>query len=157
MPSNQTTNYQLSQWDKSDQVLMEDFNADNAKLDAALKAEANARATAVNAINATLSGMVRLKAGSYTGDGAETRTISVGFTPKAVFVVLVEGYTYSFGGGTSISAPYGGLAVTECPAGYSTCPSVKIVSGGFQVTYQNELPPSRSNLKNEKYNYIALG
>ena len=38
MPSNQTANYALNQWVKSDQVRMEDFNADNAKLDAALKA-----------------------------------------------------------------------------------------------------------------------
>ena len=158
MPSNHTTNYQLSQWAKSDQVLMEDFNADNAKLDTALKAEANTRAAAVNAINATLSGMVRLKAGSYTGDGAATRTISVGFTPKAVFVILVSGYTYAFGDGNFLSAAYGGLAVTDCPAGgASDYPVVKIVPGGFQVSYRNDRPTSRSNQQNEKYNYIALG
>lgn len=33
---NHTANYQLSQWVKSDQVKMDDFNADNAKIDAAL-------------------------------------------------------------------------------------------------------------------------
>ena len=33
----ETSNYKLSQWDKPDQILMEDFNADNAKIDAALK------------------------------------------------------------------------------------------------------------------------
>lgn len=33
---NYTENYQLNQWEKSDRVLMEDFNADNAKLDTAL-------------------------------------------------------------------------------------------------------------------------
>ena len=38
MPSNHTPNYQLSQWEKSDKVLMEDFNADNAKIDAAIQA-----------------------------------------------------------------------------------------------------------------------
>ena len=31
-----TTNYQLNQWEKSDRIMMEDFNADNAKIDAAL-------------------------------------------------------------------------------------------------------------------------
>ena len=36
MPSNQTPNYQLSQWERSDKVRMEDFNADNAKIDEAL-------------------------------------------------------------------------------------------------------------------------
>ena len=39
---NKTPNYQLNQWAKSDRVLMDDFNADNAKLDAALKANADA-------------------------------------------------------------------------------------------------------------------
>ena len=33
-----TTNYQLNQWVKSDRIQMEDFNSDNAKIDAALKA-----------------------------------------------------------------------------------------------------------------------
>jgi hypothetical protein len=32
MPTNHTENYQLSQWERSDRILMEDFNADNAKL-----------------------------------------------------------------------------------------------------------------------------
>ena len=37
-----TTNYQLNQWAKSDRVMMDDFNADNQKIDAALKANADA-------------------------------------------------------------------------------------------------------------------
>ena len=38
---NQTTNYQLSQWEPTDRILMSDFNADNAKIDAALKTQAD--------------------------------------------------------------------------------------------------------------------
>ena len=37
MATNQTTNCQLNQWEPADQVLRTDFNADNAKVDAALK------------------------------------------------------------------------------------------------------------------------
>lgn len=37
MPSSYTTNYKLNQWVRSDRVLMEDFNADNAKIDAAFR------------------------------------------------------------------------------------------------------------------------
>ena len=44
-----TGNYQLNLWEKSDRIQMEDFNADNAKLDAALGAEASAREQAVAA------------------------------------------------------------------------------------------------------------
>ena len=40
MPTNHTPNYQLSQWERDDRILMEDFNADNAKIDAALAAQA---------------------------------------------------------------------------------------------------------------------
>ena len=36
MAANQTTNYQLNQWEATDQILRTDFNADNAKVDAAL-------------------------------------------------------------------------------------------------------------------------
>ena len=41
---NQTANYQLSQWEMEDRLLMQDFNGDNAKVDAALKAQADALA-----------------------------------------------------------------------------------------------------------------
>ena len=37
MATNQTTNYQLNQWEPTDAVQRVDFNADNAKVDAALK------------------------------------------------------------------------------------------------------------------------
>ena len=37
-----TTNYQLSQWETTDRILMSDFNSDNSKIDAALKANADA-------------------------------------------------------------------------------------------------------------------
>ena len=38
MPSSYTPNYQLNQWAAGDQVLREDFNADNEKVDAAIQA-----------------------------------------------------------------------------------------------------------------------
>ena len=44
-----TTNYQLNQWAKSDRVMMDDFNADNATLDTALKANADAIAAETTA------------------------------------------------------------------------------------------------------------
>ena len=40
----QTSNYQLSQWDAEDRILREDFNGDNSKLDEALKSQAEALA-----------------------------------------------------------------------------------------------------------------
>ena len=65
---NKTTNYQLNQWVKSDRVLMEDFNADNAKIDAAIKAvdtKVNTKAdkSALTSLQSTVSA-VSARAGS---------------------------------------------------------------------------------------------
>ena len=49
MPSNYTENYKLNQWEKTDQVLMEEFNADNLAIDEAIKAQADALAVEVSA------------------------------------------------------------------------------------------------------------
>ena len=51
---NRTQNYDLNQWEKSDKVLMDDFNADNAKIDGALAAKADASALAT--LSRTVSG-----------------------------------------------------------------------------------------------------
>ena len=44
----QTTNYQLNQWDPEDRILRTDFNTDNEKIDAALKDQANALSAETN-------------------------------------------------------------------------------------------------------------
>ena len=44
MSTNHTANYDLCQWEATDQVLRTDFNQDNAKIDAALAAKAEAAA-----------------------------------------------------------------------------------------------------------------
>jgi hypothetical protein len=54
-----TQNYQLNQWDASDRILREDFNADNAKIDAAL-AEAKNR-----------GGYIKLKEFTTIADAAQ--------------------------------------------------------------------------------------
>ena len=39
---NKTANFQLTQWEKTDRILMEEFNSDNEKIDTALKSNADA-------------------------------------------------------------------------------------------------------------------
>lgn len=127
MPSKQTANYKLSQWSKDDRVLMDDFNADNAKIDAAIKAvdsrvdglaSSKANQSSLYTISQTLSKKAEIVVGSYKGDGAETRTISMGFTPKAVFLFTTDGYTnYS-------STYYGGLAITGSPVTRGNTPFI---------------------------------
>ena len=99
-----TTNYSLPTWEQDDQIKMDDFNALTAKLDAALKsnadaltAEASAReaadsakadATAVAALTAALGAggyNCRVALGSYVGTGTGSvsapLSIACGFRP----------------------------------------------------------------------------
>ena len=71
MASNYTDNYQLCQWEATDQVQRTEFNADNAKIDAAL-----AKTCQPYII-------------SYTGDGNPTRTME--FPGKPLFVLAIGG------------------------------------------------------------------
>ncbi len=115
MPNSQTPNFGLSQWVKQDKVLMEDFNADNAKIDAALKAGSDARA----AMAATLStrGNCRIVWGTYTGNNLagpdHPCTLTFDGRPIAVFLLpaaTTGGYPMSMfllcGAGAAYSCPH---------------------------------------------------
>ena len=172
MATNHTTNYELNQWISTDQVLRTDFNADNAKLDAALagKAEAEtvsalqtavaskAAQTALDLLEtrvAELEALPRLVTGTYTGDGTASRTISLGFTPKALLVFTSEGYPAD----PYVNYYLGGMAFPGTPveifnrAG-SEISVLEIIDGGFQVYYDSDRE-LRSNQKDTKYYYMA--
>ena len=100
---------------------------------------------------AALSG--KIVTGTYTGNGAASRTISLGFTPKAVFVADPYSNSYS-----SVPADRGGFAVTGSPA-YSryNVESVKITTNGFVVRFSNTSGESvLTNMKDIIYNYLAI-
>ena len=177
MATNYTTNYQLNQWEPTDAVQRVDFNTDNAKLDAALAAKAEAAAlnsltqtvsqkasqSAVNTLNTTVqqiqANLTKLTFGTYTGNGAQTRTISLGFTPKAVLVLSAFGGVYSQ---EHAGDHWGGLALTNNPV--QVCNGgneivVKIVTNGFQVSCYNADNGSdrlASNNSSVLYHYIAF-
>lgn len=87
--------------------------------------------------------------GTYKGDGTATRKISLGVTPKWV-LVFGSGYL------TFSSAIFGGLALPDSPAqgGYSSGPSLKIVSGGFEVYYISSKEQQTNNPTYSRYNYL---
>ena len=112
MASNQTANYRLSQWEAEDAVRRVDFNADNAKIDAALKAvdqrvdgltqavagkasqsalssEASTRSAAVAALNAAVArrGNCQIETSAYTGNGEQFRTLSFPAVPKLIILI----------------------------------------------------------------------
>ena len=68
-----TTNFNLSQWAKSDRIQMADFNADNAKIDAALAALSTRRC--------------QLYTTTYVGTGSGPRSFTFPHKPRIVFVM----------------------------------------------------------------------
>ena len=157
-----TRNYQLNQWAAGDKVQRVDFNADNAKLDGAIAA-VSARAGALETgkadkadLDAARATIPKLAAGSYAGDGAASRTIRLGFAPKAVLVVCADGTTKASGD------VFGGLAVTGGPVteeyNSQTVTALELVSNGFRVGKQNiSYRRSATNDSGKTYHYIAFG
>ena len=101
---NKTPNYQLNQWEKNDRIQMEDFNADNAKIEAALEAQAAAIAN---------GGNCKVVTGTYKGTGkygsGNKNTLSFDGSPFLVIVAGSRGFTALRGAtGTSCFGSGGG-------------------------------------------------
>lgn len=175
MASNHTEHFSLNQWLPDDQVKRTDFNEDNAKLDAALNdlsgglaekadqaaldalaAEVAKKATtaALETVSKKLAAMPCLVTGTYTGDGTDSRLISLGFQPKALLVMREEGYSAR----PYTDDYYGGLALPGKPVclqtSYGTNYILTIESKGFRV-YYNRDRYILSNQKDTNYYYLA--
>jgi len=152
-----TTNYALPTWEKSDFIQMSDFNDLTHKLDAALKAGADAQAALqemVNAVKSTAEGAYSSKnkpytAGSYTGNGS-TQTITLGFKPS--FLIVSRGIDagdhaadYAFFAGTPaqiddwmakvVSITNTGFTVKMAAYNTSTCPQLWLNTSGKTYSY----------------------
>ena len=100
---NQTQNYQLSQWESTDRILMSDFNGDNTKIDAALKAlddELNTK------------GNCQIWTTSYVGNGNYGSTqSSLTFDKKPLLVYVIGSSTFGlFTAETSVIGTENGVS-----------------------------------------------
>lgn len=120
-------------------------------------AEASTRASGdsnlqsqINTHTSQISSLTNAKSevvfGSYTGDGQETRTIALGFYPRAVFLILSSG---------SLSN-CGGLAMRDLPC---TTGGLSLVTTGFTVV-NKDMPSGyndlRYNVSGNVYYYIVF-
>ncbi len=110
MSTNHTPNYQLSQWEPSDQFVRTDFNEDNAKIDSALKANADAVSMAAQANlwvkvgEASLSSASRALSVSVP-NASQFRELRVYASPKTASEGLAK---ISLNGSTAAQYNYGG-------------------------------------------------
>ena len=97
---NKTANFQLTQWEKTDRIMMEDFNRDNAAIDTALKGNADKAA----ALQTALAGAGNCEIGmiSYTGTGksgdSNPTTVTFPKMPAGFFLCGAETYLVIRGG-----------------------------------------------------------
>ena len=130
---NETINYQLNQWEATDDFLRTDFNEDNAKIDAALSEK---------------SGLVF---GTYTGDGAADRSFDLGFAPKAVYVCTQSGMAGIISGNEQC---YGGLALPGYPLKLGSNVAMALSDTGFIISVtSNYIGINRTNMN---YYYFAV-
>ena len=161
-----TPNYGLHQWVPEDQFLRTDFNEDFKKIDTALgeKADQSSMSSSISSIQSSMNSQLssikaRLTAlekrpevviGTYTGDGAETRFINLGFTPKAVLLEESSGMRVSSDGTRN-----GGLALQDSSVGaLGGRIALQVVTGGFQVSYIAGYVATNRN--NNIYRYLAF-
>ena len=89
---NKTANFQLTQWEKTDRIMMEDFNRDNEKIDTALKSSADKVAALQTALASC--GNCRITISNYKGTGTlgEAHPTSLTFAepPLLVFILGPE-------------------------------------------------------------------
>ena len=131
MSTNKTQNYQLHSWVPEDKFLRAEINENFTKLD----------------------GSARVVMGSYTGDGVDSRQITLGFQPRAVLVFNANGQT------SSSYNIYGGLALPDGPVMYNEVAfALEVTAQGFTVRYA-KISSSYyldSNHQGTVYRYFAI-
>lgn len=148
--TNKTENLQLNQWVRTDPVLMDDMNADNAKIDEAVKALQDA--------------MPRMAWGSYVGTGncgpGAPTVLSFDFPPRLVFV---RGSSIYSGGMNYACVFIYPAASALCEGEGATNAIQKIFWNGntllWYCTYASDTDNQKYqlNYKGETYHYFALG
>lgn len=75
-----------------------------------------------------------IRSGLYTGDGEETRTINLGYTPDVVILFSRSGFA---GAKNDVSGYdcYGGMAFKNQPLGVADAIGLEIVNNGFKIAY----------------------
>lgn len=164
MPTNHTTNYNLSQWEPADQVRRVDFNADNAKIDAAIQAvnvkvDGKADVSALEALtqkvtaqettlaehtaSMTKLGNCILDIRSYRGGGSGEQSFTFAHQPIVVFVV---------GDSSCMMMAYGNSKAAVLSGGTSSA-EASLFWVGNTLTWQDT---GGCNTRNMTYRVVAL-
>ena len=142
----QTPNYALSQWDEQDRILREDFNANNAKLEQALAAQADTLAPIAAKIGKL--GNCQLYTASYFGTGEDNHLLTHTFPAKPIIVII-----------RTTSGNYTLTFIRGCAGTYTTGadkhPST-VFWNGNSISWTATSIHGNANAYNETYHIVAL-
>lgn len=152
-----TENFQLNQWESTDRILMDDFNNDNDKIDAALgklsaASESQAVTLAQHAAAIPKLGNCRIYTTGYSGSGVAGANYPRSLTfPAQPVVLLIFG-----GGGWFLSLPESGVGLAF-PGGSGPYTNTCSYSNGTFTWYSSMTSAStQMNVGGTYYRVVAL-
>ena len=150
---NKTANFQLTQWEKTDRILMEEFNSDNEKIDTALKSNADGVAALQTALASC--GNCKIVYGTYTGNGkyGKDNPNQLTFDGDPLFVIIK--------GSTGSSPTFGIQAMRGWNTAYTNATDSSTVCrltwGEHSLSwYNSQSSTDQFNASGSVYPYIAL-
>ena len=146
---NKTANFQLTQWEKTDRIQMEDFNSDNAKIDAALKSSADGVAALQTALASCGNCKVVAKTYVGTGQNGQGHPNTLTFDSQPLFVIIGTYETrnlYLLSGCTSANLTFSSSEV-----------GISVSWNGNQVSwYASQNAAVQFNVNNVTYHVVAF-
>ncbi len=142
--SGKTGTIGLNQWVATDPFQMSDFNADNAAVDSAVAALQNGK------------GNCNIEYGSYTGDGAYSKTLTASFQPKALLLTRQNAHASCY---NQMLLLYG-QSTYSTMSNSSSYYSSSVTWEGNSVTWVTKVNASDPCVLNEAddvYYYVFLG
>ena len=156
MASNYTEHYGLCQWEAADQVLREEFNQDNAKIDETLKtlADKNTALESAIAAVAAAAGNCQMELITYTGTGADTgNTKVITFTQLPDIFIAAGDLAMMLGQGGSTNA----LLIADDPIYNETYIDKETVQwSGSQLLLTSSVSRYQMNTQGSKYWVLGL-
>ena len=149
-----TTNYQLSQFEPTDRILHTDFNADNAKIDTALKAAADLATSAQAA--AAGAGNCQIVTGTYTGNGqsGSSHPNTLTFPGKPLLVIVHSVERYNTASERMVLVRGANWGFSEHVNNYNSLVTWGDTSVSWYAPDENYI--RQMNISNRKYVYVAL-
>ncbi|WP_298029973.1 hypothetical protein [uncultured Dysosmobacter sp.] len=160
----ETENFQLNQWERNDRIQMEDFNRDNAALDAALAAqreahEALTQTVADQGAAIALLGNCQFVTGSYVGTGTSGKdnpnSLTFPHKPMLVFIQPQERNGYNCDRMILMRDTNWGYGLLKNDGGCDLTWGERSVSW-WSTSSSSYHAPEQLNIKELTYCYIAL-